>query len=173
MTADGEIRELTHREAEAAIDSLAGVLHDCVAHGASVSFLWPFEMDNARQYWRQVISGLSRCRLFAAYRKGTLRGTVQLDLSVPPNQNHRGEIRKLLVHSSARRQGLARRLMQRAEADARKAGLTLLTLDTVTGSPAESLYRSLGWQAAGIVPRYAKWPDGRFCDAAFMYKLVG
>ena len=39
-------------------------------------------------------------------------------LALMPNQPHRGEIAKLLVRRSARRRGIARRLMERAEAEA-------------------------------------------------------
>jgi hypothetical protein len=42
------------------------------------------------------------------------------------------------------------------EAVARSEGRTLLTLDTVTGSHAEALYRSLGYVVAGVIPRYAR-----------------
>jgi hypothetical protein len=39
---------------------------------------------------------------------------------------------------------------------ARSERRTLLTLDTVTGSNAEALYRSLDFIAAGVIPRYAR-----------------
>jgi hypothetical protein len=35
-------------------------------------------------------------------------------------------------------------------------GRTLLTLDTVSGSNAELLYRSLGFIEVGVIPRYAR-----------------
>ena len=72
-------------------------------------------------------------------------GTVQVVLALPPNQPHRGEIAKLLVHRSARRRGIAQLLMEHAETEARAEGKTLLVLDTVTGDAAERLYARLGW----------------------------
>ena len=78
----------------------------------------------------------------------------------------------MLVHRSARRQGLGERLMRAAEDAARAAGRTLLVLDTVTGSTAERLYERLGWTSFGIVPGYALFPDGRPCDATFFYKAL-
>jgi ribosomal protein S18 acetylase RimI-like enzyme len=83
-------------------------------------------------------------------------GTVQIDLAVPPNQQHRAEVLKLLVHPSARRRGIARALMIAVEAVAQAEGRTLLTLDTWTGGNAESLYRSLGYVTVGVIPRYAR-----------------
>ena len=35
-------------------------------------------------------------------------------------------------------------------------GRTLLTLDTVSESNGEGLYRSLGYVASGVIPRYAR-----------------
>jgi GNAT superfamily N-acetyltransferase len=83
-------------------------------------------------------------------------GTVQLDLAVPPNQQHRAKVAKLLVHPAARRRGVARALMTALEAIAQSEGRTLLTLDTVTGGSAEPLYLSLGYISAGVIPRYAR-----------------
>ena len=49
-------------------------------------------------------------------------GTVQLDLAVPPNQRHRAEVVKILVHPTARRRGIARALMVALEPVARSEG---------------------------------------------------
>ena len=63
--------------------------------------------------------------------------------------------------------------MERAEEGALRHGKVLLVLDTATGSPAEEVYRRLGWTAAGIVPDYALYPDGRYCGTTFYYKRLG
>ncbi|VEB44610.1 Acetyltransferase [Chromobacterium violaceum] len=64
-----------------------------------------------------------------------------------------------MVHPRHRRQGVARALMAELEAQARARGRRLLTLDTASGDKAEPLYRSLGYQTAGVIPGYAL--DGR------------
>ena len=66
-----------------------------------------------------------------------------------PNQPHRAEIAKLLVHRRSRRTGLGTQLMHTIEDAARRAGCRLLTLDTKRGDAAEHLYRRLGWTPAG------------------------
>ena len=91
-------------------------------------------------------------------------------LGLPPNQPHRGEIAKLLVHRSARGRGIAGRLMERAEAEARAEGRTLLVLDAVTGGDAARLYARMGWTEVGVVPGFALYPDGRPCDTTYFYK---
>jgi hypothetical protein len=60
--------------------------------------------------------------------------------------------------------------MEQAEGASRAAGKTLLVLDTVTGGDAERLYMRLGWTKAGIIPNYALFPDGRFCDTTVFWK---
>ena len=110
--------------------------------------------------------------LLAAFVNGELVGTVQVVVALPPNQPHRAEIAKLLVHRSARRRGIAQRLMEQAEAEARAEGKTLLVLDTVTGDNAERLYERLGWRRVGVIPGYALFPDGRPCDTTVFWKSV-
>ena len=79
-------------------------------------------------------------RVLVARQDGRIIGTVQLELAMPPNQRHRAEVNKMLVHPGLQRRGIARALMVALEDAARAEGRTLLTLDTWTGSHAEKLY---------------------------------
>jgi GNAT superfamily N-acetyltransferase len=169
-----EIRRLGVTEAHAQLVGLAGVLADCVAGGASVSYLAPFSHEQARAAFEVVAAEVEQGRrlLLAAFAEGRLVGTVQVILALPPNQPHRGEIAKLLVHRSARKRGIAQLLMERAELEARSEGKTLLVLDTVTGDAAERLYARLGWTRVGVVPDYALYPDGRPCDTTIFWKAI-
>jgi GNAT superfamily N-acetyltransferase len=170
------VRLLTAHEADARIAELSAVLMDCVEGGASVSFMAPLTPERADEFWRRVAEGVAaedRLLLVAEDpSSGEIVGTVQVVFAVPENQPHRGEIAKMLVRRSARRQGLGARLMRAAEDAARAAGKTVLVLDTVTGSDAERLYQHLGWTRVGVVPDYALWPDGRLCDTTFFYKRL-
>jgi GNAT superfamily N-acetyltransferase len=169
-----EIRRLSASEARAQLDGLAAVLADCVAGGASVSYMAPFSHDQARDAFEVVAADVEQGRrlLLAAFADGRLVGTVQVILALPPNQPHRGEIAKLLVHRSARRRGIAQLLMGHAESEARAEGRTLLVLDTVTGDDAERLYTRLGWTRVGVIPGYALYPDGRTCDTTVFFKTI-
>ena len=93
-------------------------------------------------------------------------------LALPPNQPHRAEIAKLLVHRAARGRGIAALLMDAAEAEARAEGRTLLVLDAVTGGDAARLYDRLGWTTVGVIPGYALYPDGRPCDTTVFWKRL-
>jgi ribosomal protein S18 acetylase RimI-like enzyme len=159
--------------ATAAIDELADVLVDCVAGGASVSFMLPFGRDDAKTFFEKVIASIARDEtvLVVAKLNGRIVGSVQLGLDMPPNQPHRGDIKKLLVHRSARNHGIGVALMLRAETEAKARGRALLVLDTA-GSEAERLYVRTGWQRVGVVPDYAMWPGGGFCDTTFFWKRL-
>ena len=141
------------------IAMLADVLRAVVYDGAGVSFVVPFSLDDARAFWTgAVVPGViaRRRRLLVARGDGRIVGTVQLEPAWAPNQPHRAEVLKLLVHPDARRRGIARSLMVALEELARASGWTLLTLDTWTGRAGEQLYRSLGYTAVGSIPRYAR-----------------
>ncbi len=168
-----EILVLDAAAAKDAIDELADVLVDCVQGGASVSFMLPFGREDAARYFDKVTASIARGEtvLVAAKLDGRIVGTVQLGLDIPPNQPHRADIKKLLVHRAARNRGVGAMLMARAEAEAKARGRTLLVLDTA-GAEAERLYLRSGWQRVGVIPDYAMWPDGGFCDTTFFWKKI-
>jgi ribosomal protein S18 acetylase RimI-like enzyme len=170
-----EIRRLGATDARRELDGLAAVLVDCIEGGASVSYMAPFSHRDARAAFEVVAAEVERGRrvLLAAFDEGHVVGTVQVGLATPPNQPHRGDIAKLLVRRSARRRGIAAKLMQAAELEAMAEGRTLLVLDTVTGDDAERLYVRLGWTRVGVIPDYALYPDGRPCDTTVFYKQLG
>ena len=154
---------------------LADILVDCVEDGASVGFLPPLSRADALAYWESVAGAAaagSRVVVIACAPGGRADGSVQLDLATRANGLHRAEVVRLLVHRRARRQGLGRALMEAIEAEARQRARTTLVLDTREGDPSEVLYRSLGWQRAGVIPRYARSATGVLDGSAFYFKLL-
>lgn len=174
MTDTHDIRVLDADAARAAVPALAGVLLDCVERGASVSFMAPLTPDRAEAFWAEVAEGVAAGGriLLGAFLEDDLVGTVQVVFAGPENQPHRADVAKMLVHGRARRRGLGAALMRAAEAQARLAGRTLLVLDTVTGGDGERLYARLGWQRVGVIPDYALFPDGRFCDTTVFFRRL-
>ncbi len=168
------VQRLDAAAAASAEARLALVLKDCVDGGASVSYLPPLDLATGRAFWRRAATDVAAGKriLFAAWADGDLVGTVQLDLATPPNQPHRADLQKLLVKERARRRGIARRVMEAAEAAAHDVGRTLLVLDTCAGGAAEPLYRALGWTEVGCIPGYAVYGDGSPCDTVIFYKRV-
>ncbi|WP_051988209.1 GNAT family N-acetyltransferase [Bosea sp. UNC402CLCol] len=171
-TTDIAIDILDAPAAGAALPALAEILRDCVANGASVGFMaWNTAADYER-FWRDVAAGVAggQIVLFVARNADGIVGTAQLHLIGKPNQPHRAEIAKVLVHSRARRQGIGEALMSRAEAIARERGRDLLVLDTDENGAARRLYNRLGWTELGTIPRFALMPDGAECGSTFFYK---
>ena len=167
-----EIRQLSPEEAYGCIADLATVLLDCVEGGASVSFMAPLSRAEAESFFEKVIEEVQSGNriLLAAFADNQLMGTVQIVTAMPPNQPHRADVAKLLVLRSARAQGIGSRLMNSVETASRIAGKSVLVLDTVTGGPAEKLYLRLGWTKAGVIPKYALFPNGAWCDTTIFWK---
>jgi GNAT superfamily N-acetyltransferase len=166
------IEPLTPGTFPAARDALAEILHACVHTGASVGFVLPFTLDQARAFWDQIGASLAaeQRHVLVARLDGRIAGTVQLVFAPQHNARHRAEVAKMLVHPDARRKGIASSLMQAAEIAARQRGLRLLTLDTATGREAEPLYQGLGYALTGVVPSYAEDVTGGLIATTFMHK---
>jgi GNAT superfamily N-acetyltransferase len=172
--ADGIVVRQVGPEANVAA-GLADVLVDCVEGGASVSFMLPLDRVRAESYWMMALDSAGRGERIVIVAEeedtGLVVGTVQVILTAPENQPHRGEVAKMLVHRRARRRGVAEALMRAVEAAALEVGKTLLVLDT-SSVDAERLYDRLGWQRVGVIPGYALWPAGGLVDTTVFYKTL-
>jgi GNAT superfamily N-acetyltransferase len=157
-------------------EALADVLIDCVAGGASVSFMDPLPREKAAAFWRESLAKAARGERIVLVAEdgaaGTVVATVPGGHAMPDNQPHRADVAKMRVRRSARRRGVGAALVRAAEAAAREAGRSLLVLDTVTGSDAERLYARLDWQRCGVIPGYALWPRGGLCSTTVMYRQL-
>jgi len=155
---------------------LGALLYACVHDGASIGYVLPFSTADSEAFWTGKVLPRVRARalvLMIARKNGRIVGSVQLDHDTPPNQPHRAEVRKLLVHPDFRRQGVAKALMEALENRARELGRSLLTLDTRTGDTAEPLYASLGYRTAGIIPGYCRDPfKDKLDPTTIMYKAL-
>lgn len=161
-----------HSVSPTQIEELASVLVDCVEGGASVSFMQPFARSEAVAFWTSVAGDVGRGAraLLVAEDAAGICGTAQLVLAMPPNQPHRADVSKVLVHRRARRRGVGAALMQAAEATAREHGRDLLVLDTETNGDAWRLYERLGWVRVGDIPRFALLPAGGLCSTTYFYR---
>jgi phosphinothricin acetyltransferase len=153
------------------VPGLAAVLADCVRNGASVSFMNPYGQQDAEVFFAGVVDQVARGQtvLVAAFLDERILGTAQLGLDMPPNQPHRTEVKKMLVHSDGRRQGIASSMLRRLEEEAIARGRTLLILDTASDE-ARRVYERGGWSRFGFVPDFALLPDGGFCDTTYYLK---
>lgn len=166
------IRRIEATGLAARLDDLVDILVACVRGGASVNFMLPFEPQEARQFWNGLRPRLEAGSLvlLGAEQDGRIVGTVQLQLAPQPNQTHRADLAKMLVHPDGRGRGLATALIAAIEAEALRQGRTLITLDTLSGTTADRLYRRLGYVAAGAIPDYARLPEGPLAETVLFYK---
>jgi GNAT superfamily N-acetyltransferase len=166
------IRRLAAAEAIEAAPALADVMLDCVAGGASIGFMVGTTRVAATAFWRaQAEADDGRAILVAEDDDGIL-GIVQVIPAWQPNQPHRADVAKMLVHRRARRRGVGEALMRAAEQAAREMGRTLLVLDTVTDEAGERLYARCGFTRVGVIPAYALFPDGRPCATTVFFKAL-
>ncbi|MFE4369445.1 GNAT family N-acetyltransferase [Streptomyces sp. NPDC056835] len=167
-----EVVPLSADELLDAVDDLVELLIDTVLGGASIGFLTPLDPATAAAWWRARIPAVRAGQLSVRVSRdaGRITGTVGVAFADKPNARHRAEIVKLMVHRDARGKGLGRALLSAGERAAAESGVTLLLLDTETGSPAETLYRSSGWTAVGTVPGHAADPAGTLRPTTFFYK---
>ncbi|MET4076175.1 GNAT family N-acetyltransferase [Hymenobacter sp. UYCo722] len=171
------IASISAAEARALLPQLHQLLQDAVDSGASVGFLPPLSAAEAQEYWQSVVAAIEAGHrvLLVAHEPGAagqLLGTVQLDLATRPNSLLRAEVSKLLVHTRARRQGLARQLLVALETQAAHLGRSTLVLDTRHGDGAELLYQNMGYQFVGAIPAYFINYDGQPHATAVYYKLL-
>jgi GNAT superfamily N-acetyltransferase len=152
---------------------LSDLLIDAV-DGSTLGFTSPVSCAQALRYWRSVgpeLDAGTRLMLVArdAMQHDRIVGSGQLALHSAPNARHRAEVQKLFVGSAMRGRGLGRRLMHALHAVAREHNRSLILLGTRCGSPAEQLYRSLGYRQIGVVPGYAIGNAGERYDNAMYY----
>lgn len=157
------------------VEELADLLVDTVHGGASIGFLAPLDRAAAVAWWEERVNAVAAGGLavWVARDGDRVVGTVGLVFPDKPNSRHRAELVKLMVHRDDRGQGLGRALLATAERAAADAGITLLHLDTETGSPAERLYDRAGWTRIGTIPDYAADPHGTLRPTSIHYKRVG
>lgn len=155
-------------------ESLSLLLEDSINSGASVGFLVPIEKNEVLNYWREVNHKLAQgsSRLWIAIQQGKIVGSVQLSLVSKKNGVHRAEVEKLMVLTTARKQGIATLLMNELEKFAREKDLRLLVLDTREGDVSELLYSKIGFVRVGVIPNFAISSNGNYDGTAIYYKKL-
>ncbi|CAH0015526.1 unnamed protein product [Clonostachys rhizophaga] len=182
------------------IPYLAAIHASCITHDRTIaSFIPPLSHEKLLAYWKDRIAEVSAgTRLLLllvraddgdpatasnglldhhqhhpAVPKGTnLVGIVMLDMPPSETSSFRAVVEKLLVHPSYRARGGATALVDALEREAVKRGRTMLTLDTESGSLAESVFSKLGYTEVGRIPKYGLSPSGEFKDVTFFYKSL-
>lgn len=125
------------------------------------------------RYWSGVLTMPQR-RLFLARLDGVICGTCQLMLPSKNNeaQSFAVQLTAHFVAPWARGHGLARLLLEEAEAQAREEGYSVINLDVrETQEAALRLYEGLGYEKIGEHPYYAQ-VDGKIIRGRYYTKLL-
>ena len=140
---------------------------------AEGGFGWvkPPPREQMERYWKGVLVVPERS-LFLARLDGVIAGSIQL---VRPPRNN--EAQAMAVHLTtafiapwARGHGLARRLLEAAEAAAREDSFLVANMDVRESQAAfVALCEGVGYQLWGVHPAYAI-VDGKFVPGRFYYK---
>ena len=151
---------------------LAELLMGAVQDGASMGYLLNDSLTLMENFWSGILASVrnGRGKIIYAEEERALIGVVVLSFESNPNAVHRAEVRKLIVKSEKRGQGIAKKLLGLLEMEARMSAKSLLVLDTETDSDADYLYQNLGWTQMGTMPRHSASPNGELKDTTFYYK---
>lgn len=166
-----EIVALDRDGVEAALADLAQLLLDAHDAGMALGLAAPLTPERARSAWLELAGRLEpeRRELLVARDGGRVVGSVHLARAAAENGTHRAEIQRLAVRADRRGGGIGRALLAAAVARARELGLRLLWLTTHEGTGADRFYVRTGWTRLGVMPGYARLPDGSLAGNAFFY----
>jgi acetyltransferase len=124
------------------------------------------------RFYREAVAALddSERLLIVAEQEGEILGMAQLAFSGATNADHRAEVQRVGVASTARGRGIGRQMMAAVEEAARHCGVTLLWLTTHADTDACAFYESVGYTRMGTMPNYSRRPDGTLWPGAFYFR---
>jgi ribosomal protein S18 acetylase RimI-like enzyme len=111
---------------------------------------------------------------FVAEVDGMVVGTVMLKRNAHPLYAHRAEVFDIVVCGYYQRRGIARRLIAECHAHAASMGIEILEIGVRGGTPAEEVYRRLGFIEYARLPQGIKEPrdGGNVFDEIRFYQPV-
>ena len=139
------------------VAGLAEVLVDCVDGGASVSFVWPFDVGRATAFWEAALDAVDRGERLVVVAEepatGEVVGTVQVVFGCRRTSPTAPTSPRCWCTAAAAPAASVRPCSPPPRTR-RGGGPDLLVLDT--SSPAAMrLYERHGWQRVGTIPDYA------------------
>jgi ribosomal protein S18 acetylase RimI-like enzyme len=111
---------------------------------------------------------------FVAEVDGMVVGTVMLKRNAHPLYAHRAELYDVVVRGDYQRRGIARRLIAACRARAASMGVEILEIGVRGGTPAEEVYRRLGFIEYARLPGGIRepWGDDNVFDEIRFYQPV-
>ena len=109
--------------------------------------------------------------LFVAEAGGVVVGTGAFVRNTHPLYAHRAKVGSLVVHPDYQRRGIARRLVEQIAEIAASTGHEILEISCRGGTPAQEVYRRLGFIEWGRLPRglAEPWGEHKVYDIVHFY----
>ncbi|MBF9072665.1 GNAT family N-acetyltransferase [Streptacidiphilus fuscans] len=156
------------------VEQAHAILAELVAGGAALGWVEPPSRGEVAQLLGEVAAAARAgdASLRAAYVGGQLVGLGYWLRYARPTHRPHADLEKLAVAAAAHGRGIGRALTAALVADAREAGIEVLTLDA-RGDNANALrlYRSLGFTEYGRLPGFVAVGDRRYDKVFCMLDL--
>ena len=155
------------------LQELCKATEDAILQGIGFSWIKPPPRQNLENYWKGVLAMPQR-HLFVGTYDGAIAASIQL---VFPNKSNEASsfsasIDTHFVSPWARGHGLAKLLLESAEALAKKNGFGQILLEVrQTQERALKLYEGVGYIKWGSLPSYHS-VNGKLIAGNFYYKLL-
>jgi ribosomal protein S18 acetylase RimI-like enzyme len=152
-------------------ESAQGILADLVRGGAALGWVEPPSRDEVSDLLAHVISAVHAgdAALRAAYLDRRLVGLGYWLRYARATHRPHADLEKIAVDAAVHGHGIGRALTSALIADARRAGIEVLTLDARgDNSKALRLYRSLGFSEYGRLPDFVAVGTCRFDKVFYM-----
>lgn len=105
--------------------------------------------------------------------EGRVAGTALLTRNAHALFAHRAQLEDVVVQGGYQRRGIARRLVEDCCNQARAMDVEILETSCRAGTPAEEVYRRLGFIEYGRLPRGIVEPwSGRAFDQVYFYRIA-
>ncbi|OIJ97374.1 GNAT family N-acetyltransferase [Streptomyces monashensis] len=152
-------------------ESAHQILADLVSGGASLGWVEPPSRDEVAGLLGHVVSAVEAgdAALRAAYLDRQLVGLGYWLRYARPTHRPHADLEKIAVDAAAHGRGVGRVLTAALIADAREAGIEVLTLDARgDNTNALHLYRSLGFTEYGRLPDFVAVGEHRYDKVFYM-----
>lgn len=164
------VESLDTRELDELCDATGAAIED----GGGFGWLIPPPRQVMEGYYKGVVLVPGRT-LFVGLLDGVVAGSAQLSR---PTRNNEAQAAACTLMSAfvapwARGHGLARKLTEAVEKQARAEGFGMINLDVrETQKAAIYVYESMGYVHWGSHPLYARLADGTIVPGRFYYKIL-
>lgn len=155
-------------------ESAHRILADLVGGGAALGWVEPPSRDEVAELLGHVLSAVRAgdAALRAAHLDGRLVGLGYWLRHDRPTHRPHADLEKIAVDAAAHGRGIGRALAGALIADARDAGIEVLTLDARgDNTNALHLYRSLGFTEYGRLPDFVAVGERRYDKVLCMLDL--